>query len=156
MVSPLMINYDRESLIFELIKVINNKNICIVKIKQEVVGRGKKFISNIFVMVGNELITTNYADTRQLITELKLFERGNKQNTFTKIEKFDGNINLKLQLYNSSIYVFKSEAETIVQVYFDLIRGINMEALADNEFKFTPDILTKLLGCTGTLGWVNT
>lgn len=153
---PLMIDNDRESLTFASVKVINNKNIYIVKIKQEVVRRDKKFISNIFVMAGNELITTNYADTRQLMTELKLFERGNKQNTFTKIEKFEGNINLKLQLYNSSIYIFKSEAETIVQAYFDLIRGINMEALADNEFKFTPDILTELLGCAGILGWVNT
>ena len=145
MSNALIINYESESISFESIQVINNKNIYIIKIKQEVFRIDKKFISNIFFMVGNELVTTNLADTRQLLTELKLFERGNKQNTFTSIEKFEGTINLKLQLNSSYIYIFKSEAETIVQVYHDILRGISIDTLTDREFQFTPDILTRLL-----------
>lgn len=104
-------------------------------------------------MVGKELVTTNLADTRQLIAELKLFEKGNQQNTFTSYETFGGNVNLKLQLHNSHIYIFKAEAENIVQVYNDLTRGKNMETLLNNEYTFTLNTLTELLGCAGFLGW---
>ncbi len=134
------------------IRLINDKQIYFIRVKEEDYVNQKSYLLGLMVMVGNELITTNYADTKLLLSEIKLFDRGNKQNTFTSLEKFDNDINLKLNLHKSHIYISKAEALTITSMFDESKQGVSMQRIIENEFVMTPSVLTKLLDNTGLLG----
>lgn len=145
MMDELIIDKKNDRVILTTIPLVNAKNIFLVRAKEEDRSNNKSYVLNLLFMVGNELITTNYADTRLLLAELKLFERGNIQNTFTSIKEIACVVNLKLQLHNTYIYISKAEALTILDIYHESKTGISMQRLIENKYIFTAENLTKLL-----------
>lgn len=125
--------------------LVNDKNFMLIRAKEQDESNSKSYVRCLLLMVGNELITTNYADTRLLLSEIKLFEKGNKQNKYTTIERKDGDINLKLKLMNSHIYISKAEAMAITDIYNESKVGISMSRMLEYELKFTPETLTREL-----------
>ena len=123
-------------------QLVNDKEVSLLRVKEENFLEKKSYIRNMLIMIGNEIITTNYADTRLLLSEFKLFDRGNKQNKYTSLEKFEGNINLKIKLANTTVYISKAEALTIVDIYNESKLGISMNRIIEKEFRFTAEELT--------------
>jgi hypothetical protein len=134
-----------ENVKLEAIVLIYDKKIVLIRAKELDIGNKKNYARSLLIMIKDELITTNYADTKLLLSELKLFDRGNKQNKFTTLEKKDGDINLKLTLSNSHIYISKAEALTICGIYEESKIGISIQRLMVKELKFTADSLTSYL-----------
>jgi len=134
-----------ENVTLEVIALIRDKNIALIRAKELDAVKKKSYARSLLIMINNELITTNYADTKLLLAELKLFNRGNKQNKFTTIETKDGDINLKLKLSNSHIYISKAEAFTISGIYEESKIGISVQRLIVEELKFTAGSLTSYL-----------
>ena len=114
----------------------------LLRAKEEDFLEKKSYLRTILFMINNEIITTNYADTRLLLSEFKLFDRGNKQNKYTTLEKFEGDINLKIKLTNSTIYISKAEALTIVEMYNESKLGISMNRIIEKEYRFSAEELT--------------
>jgi len=134
-----------ENITLEVIALIRDKQIALIRAKELDIGNKKSYARSLLIMVKDELLTTNYADTKLLLTELKLFDRGNKQNKFTTLEKKDGDINLKLNLSNSHIYISKAEALTISGIYEESKIGVSIQRLMVEELKFTAESLTSYL-----------
>ncbi len=122
--------------------LVNDKPIMLLRAKEEDFLEKKSYLRTILFMINNEIITTNYADTRLLLSEFKLFDRGNKQNKYTTLEKFEGDINLKIKLTNSTIYISKAEALTIVEMYNESKLGISMNRIIEKEYRFSAEELT--------------
>ena len=127
------------------VSLVNDKNLWLIRAKELDIVNKKSYVRSLLIMVGNELITTNYADTKLLLAEIKLFDKGNKQNKYTTLEKFDGDINLKLHMTNAHIYISKAEAHTISDIYFESRSGVSMARILEYELKFTAETLTRLL-----------
>jgi len=131
--------------------LVNAKKIVLFRAKELDLANNKTYVRSLLFMVGNELITTNYPDTKLLFAEIKLFEKGNKQNSFTTLEKYDGSINLKLKLTKGHIYITKAEALTISEIYNESKYGVSLQRLLESELKFSPELLTQLLYKSGFL-----
>lgn len=69
------------------IDLIIDKEIYLIRAKEAKQSENRAFIRSLMFVVKNELVTTNYADTKLLLSEIKLFERGNEQNKYTTLEK---------------------------------------------------------------------
>lgn len=126
----------------KIFALINDKNIYLIRAKEDDYTLNKGYIRSLLIMVRNELVTTNYADTKLLLSEIKLFERGNKQNKYTTVEKFDGDVNLKLHLTDGYIYISKAEALSITDIYSESKIGVSMARILEHELMFTPETLT--------------
>jgi len=133
------------------IDLILDKQIYLIRAKEAKKSENRAFIRSLMFVVKNELITTNYADTKLLLTEIKLFEKGNKQNKYTTIEKQNGNINLRLQLREGHIYISKAEALTISEIYRESMTGMSTQRIVESEIKFTLQELAQLLNRDGFL-----
>ena len=140
-----------ENIHFETIPLIRDKKILFIRAKELDLKNKKSYVRSLLIMIQDELITTNSADTKMLITELKLFDRGNKQNKFTTLEKKDGDINLKLKLHKGHIYISKAEAMTTVSIIEDLKSGINVQKIYTEEIRFTASNITNYLHSSGLL-----
>lgn len=146
-----MINIIPENVKLVPMAMIRDKEIFFVVGKEEDPKNQKSYIRTYLIMVGNEVVTSNYADTILLISELKLFEKGNKQNKFTVVEKFDGDINLRLKLSKGHIYITRAEALAILTIYNDSRIGVGTQKILEHELKFTRELLVKLLSDSGLL-----
>lgn len=142
-----MINIIPENVKLIPMAMIRDKEIFFVVGKEEDLKNQKSYIRTYLIMVGNEVVTSNYADTILLISELKLFEKGNKQNKFTVVEKFEGDINLRLKLSKGHIYITRAEALAILTIYI----GVGTQKILEHELKFTRELLVKLLSDSGLL-----
>ena len=151
MIDEIILNTVPENVDLKPIAMIHKKQIFLFRAKELDATNKKSYVRSLLLMVGNELITTNYADTKLLLAELKLFEKGNKQNTFTSLEKFEGDTNLKLKLTNGHIYISKAEALTISEIYHESKQGVNLQRLLEAELKFYPELLTQMLYESGFL-----
>jgi len=85
------------------IPVVRDKKISFLRAKEYVKKDNKSYLRSMLIIVDDELVTTNFADTVVLLAEIQKFERGNKQNTYTKVETHNGDVNLKLNLTNGHI-----------------------------------------------------
>ena len=132
-----VLNYDKKMVLLRLIEV-------------DKVDK-KSYLRTLMMIIDNELVTTNYPDTRLLIAELKLFNQGNKQNKYTAIQQKDGDTNLKLQLTNRAIYISKAEAYAIADIYHESKSGTNMMKLFEGEYKPEPSVLTSWIHEAGLL-----
>lgn len=112
-----------------------------------------KFIRNQLILVGNHVLTSTFADTIHFMTELKLYDTGNKQNKYLSIAEYQSTKNLKLKgVENHNIFISKSEAWAMYQIYNISHRGYSTSMVLENEFKFTPQVLTKVLNNFKLLG----
>lgn len=103
----------------------------------------KKYLRSTAIMIKDELVTTNDADTTQLIEELILFDYGNEQNRYFSIEQHKNVKNLKLN--NTKIYISKSQAKAICKMYNKGLAGYSLVRLMEYEYRFTPQSLATLL-----------
>lgn len=100
----------------------------------------KRYMRNIVVMIENEFITSNIADTMLWKEELMLFEKGDEQNNFFDIvtRKINNkqNISLKLELSNKKeIFITKSEAKAICKMFDMALQGYSFSRLLEFETK---------------------
>lgn len=133
--------------------LIRDKRIVIVRIKEDDTKKNKSYLRNLFILVGNEFVTTNYSDTMQLLSEIKLFNRGNKQNKYTNLVDFQGDVNLKLKLTNDHIHISRAEAMSITDIMKDAKSGLTMTRVFDNEYPFSAELITTHLIKSGLLNW---
>jgi len=133
------------------IDLIIDKEIYLIRAKESVRNTNRAFIRSLMFAVRNELVTTNYADTKLLMAEIKLFEKGNQQNKYTTLEKHDRDINLRLELSEGHIYISKAEAYTISEIYRESMTGMGTQRIVEAELKFTLQELAQLLNRDGFL-----
>lgn len=127
------------------IPVIRNKQFSFIRAKEKVVGDKKSYLRSILIMIKDELITTNFADTVVLLAEIQKFERGNKQNFYTSLEQHDGDINLKLELTEGHIYISTVEALAIINMYKHSLQGVSLIRIIEEELMLTAEMIAGYL-----------
>jgi len=127
------------------IPVIRNKKICFIRAKERVDADKKSYLRSILIMVGDELITTNFADTVVFLAEIQKFERGNKQNFYTSIEQHNGNINLKLKLTSVNVYISSVEALAITTMHKHALQGMSLIRIIEDELMLTAETIALYL-----------
>ena len=127
------------------IPVIRNKKICFIRAKEKVDADKRSYLRSILIIIGDELITTNFADTVVLLAEIQKFERGNKQNFYTSVERHDGDVNLKLKLTNGHIYISTVEALAIINMYKLSLQGVSLTRIIEEELMLTPEMIAMYL-----------
>ena len=106
----------------------------------------KKFIRNELVIVGNTILTSTFSDTVHFMEEIKLFDFGNNQNKYLNVTEYKATKNLKL-IYQGvqDIFISKSEALAMYKIFNLAFIGYSVATVLENEFRFSPQMLTKLL-----------
>jgi len=127
------------------IPVIRNKGFSFIRAKERVLKENKNYLRSMLIMVGDELITTNFADTVILLSEIQRFERGNKQNTYTSIKTHEGITNLKLKLTDGYIYISTSEALAISTMQKHSFQGMSLVRIVEDELMLTAESIATYL-----------
>lgn len=113
----------------------------------------KKFIRNELVLIGNQILTSTFSDTVHLMEELNLFDFGNNQNKYLDIAEYKNTKNLKLKHNgDKNIFISKSEAKAMYKIFNLAFMGCSVATVLENEFRFTPQVLTKILHKNKLLG----
>ena len=110
----------------------------------------RKYMRNILFAIENEAITDNFADTILLKEELKLFDKGDEQNTFFKVvqRELNGKKVTSLELCLDSgkqIYISKSEAKAIVDIWNMSMQGYSFARILEHENTQTLESWTNIL-----------
>ncbi|APW65295.1 hypothetical protein LPB137_05245 [Poseidonibacter parvus] len=132
----------------KIMKVALNldKNIFLLHVFEENYELNKKFIRNELVIVENEILTSTFADTIHFMEELSLFDFGNNQNKYLDITEYKKIKNLKLIHNNEkNIFISRSEAKAMYKIFNLAFLGYSVASVLEKEFKFTPQILSKVL-----------
>lgn len=127
------------------IPVIRNKKICFVRAKERVDKENKNYLRSILIMIDNELLTTNLADTMVFLAEIRKFERGNKQNYYTTIEQHEGDINLKVKLTEGHVYISTVEALAIIEMHKIALQGMSLIRIIEDELILTAEMIAHYL-----------
>lgn len=139
-------------LIVVMIPLNRDKNIYLLKVYEVDITLNKKFIRNKLILVNNQILTTCFSDTIHLIEELNMFEIGNNQNKYLDITEYKNTKNLKLKHSGTeNIFISRSEARAICRIFNYSFSGYSISTVLENEFKFTPQLLTKTLHANGLL-----
>jgi hypothetical protein len=106
----------------------------------------KKYLRAQLIIINNHVLTSRVADTIHFMEELNLFDFGNSQNKYLSITEYKTTKNLKL-IYDgkNDVFISKSKARAICKMYNMSYMGYSIAAMLENEYKFTPQTLTKLL-----------
>lgn len=108
---------------------------------------GKRYMANLMIMVGDEPITSHYADSIQFKEELALFDRGDNQNIFLtivakQIEKSQKKSdNTPPTLYslqpkiinNKNVFISRSEAKAMTKIWEMGLQGFTFTGLVENK-----------------------
>jgi len=140
--------YDEDGIELKIVPIALNldKNIYLLHIFEENYNIKKKYIRNELILIEEQILTSTFSDTVHFMEELFLFDVGNNQNKYFEISQYKNTKNLKLKIDNeNSIFISKSEARSMYKIYNLAFVGYSMAIVLENEFKFTPQILTKLL-----------
>lgn len=106
----------------------------------------KKYIRNELVLVGTNILTSTFCDTVHFMEELSLFDHGNDQNKYLAIAEYKTTKNLKLKYKGiEDIFISKSEAKAMYKIFNLVFKGYSEATVLENEFRFTPQLLTRLL-----------
>jgi hypothetical protein len=144
------------SIIITDVVLNNQKNIRLLRGYEEDYNNKKRYMRNIVIMIEDEFITSNIADTMLLKEELNLFEKGDDQNKFFKITTRTVDkkimISLKLTLTNKKdIFISKSEAKAICKLFDMSLQGYSFARLLEFETKQTAQTWTLALEYYGYL-----
>jgi hypothetical protein len=122
-----------------------DKEIHLLHIFEEDQSVKKKFIRNELVLVSNQILTSTFSDTVHFMEELNLFDIGNNQNKYLDVTEYQSTKNLKLK-HNSdeNIFISKSEAKAMYKIFNLAFLGYSIATVLEKEFRFTPQLLTKL------------
>lgn len=123
-----------------------DKEIYLLHIFEENHELKKKYIRNELILVSNQILTSTFSDTVHFMEELFLFDIGNDQNKYLSITEYKSTKNLKLK-YEGDVDVFiaKSEARAMYKIFNLAFMGYSVSVVLEKEFRFTPQLLTKLL-----------
>ena len=122
-----------------------DKEIFLIHIFEEDKVAKKKFIRNELVLIGDQLLTSTFSDTVHFMEELNLFDIGNNQNKYLDITEYQSTKNLILKHKgNGNIFISKSEAKAIYKIFNLAFLGYSVASVLEKEFRFTPQLLTKL------------
>jgi len=127
------------------IPVIRNKKIYFIRAKERVDQENKNYLRSILIMIDNELVTTNFADTVVFLAEIRKFERGNKQNYYTSIEHHNGDLNLKVTLTDGYIYISTVEALAIIEMHKHALQGMSLIRIVEDELIMTAEMIAHYL-----------
>jgi hypothetical protein len=130
-----------------------DKEIHLLHIFEEDHSMKKKFIRNELVLVSNQILTSTFSDTVHFMEELNLFDIGNNQNKYLNITEYQSTKNLKLKHNgDENIFISKSEAKAMYKIFNLAFLGYSVAAVLEKEFRFTPQLLTKVLHENRLLG----
>ena len=105
----------------------------------------KKFIRNELILIGDKILTSTFSDTVHFMEELNLFDIGNSQNKYLDITEYKSTKNLKLKHSgDENIFISKSEAKAIYKIFNLAFLAYSVASVLEKEFRFTPQLLTKL------------
>lgn len=134
----------------------------------------RSYMRLVVIMIGNEIITTIYADSNQIKSEIRLFDKGNPLNRFfkfatlnTKSKKFKElgyvdedrsdapgkalvTLTNKFPL-NKEIFIGIADAEAIIANWNDAFKGYSMTRLIEYPTDQTVKSLATLLAEHGYL-----
>lgn len=124
------------------VHVIRNKEISFILAKERDDIDRKNYLRGFLILIGDELITTNYSDTNQLFAEIKLFERTGKGKYFYSESKQDnGVLGLQIKLTNGHIYITRAEALAISVLRTDSMNGVSKNRIIENELILIPEMI---------------
>ena len=122
-----------------------DKEIYLLHIFEEDYSVKKKFIRNELVLVSNQILTSTFSDTVHFMEELNLFDIGNDQNKYLDVTEYKNTKNLKLKHNGEeNIFLSKSEAKAMYKIFNLAFLGYSVASVLEKEFRFTPQLLTKL------------
>lgn len=122
-----------------------DKEIYLLHIFEEDQSVKKKFIRNELVLIGNQILTSTFSDTVHFMEELNLFDIGNNQNKYLDVTEYQSTKNLKLKHNgDENIFISRSEAKAMYKIFNLAFLGYSVATVLEKEFRFTPQLLTKL------------
>lgn len=133
------------------VPLCRDKNILLVRGFEVDYKEDKKFMKTALILVGDEIVTSNFSDTVHFMEELNLYDFGNDQNKYLDIAEYKSTKNLKLKLENETVYITKSECKTIYKLFNWSLAGYSLASVLEFEYNFTPETLTKVLNNHGYL-----
>jgi hypothetical protein len=139
---------DKDSTEIKIVPVALNldKKIFFLHIFEECPSMKKKFIRNELIIVDNHILTSTFSDTVHFMEELRLFDYGNDQNKYLNITEYKSTKNLKLKYDGEKdIFISKSEAQAMYKIFHLAFQGYSVAMLLENEFRFSPQMLTQIL-----------
>ena len=99
----------------------------------------KRYIRSFGILINKTLFAMNVKETETFITELSLFERGDKNNNYFNIVSKDSVISLKLISENINIYITKSQAKSMIEYFNKLNKSYNLSYAYEHEVELTID-----------------
>ena len=153
--------YQENNIVISHVILNHDKDIKLLRGFEENTKAKKRYIRNIVIMIGNEFITSNLADSILLKEELALFNFGGKQNKYfflsSRTIKQQSVNSLDLTLSNGKvIHICKSEAKAMVVIWNMALQGYSFSRLLELEKKQTLETWTVALEANGYLQVLDT
>lgn len=133
------------------VPLCRDKGISLVRGFQLDFQKDKKYMKTALILVGGEIVTSNYSDTVHFMEELNLYDFGNDQNKYLDIKEFKNTKNLRLKLENETVYITKSECKAIYKLFNSSLAGYSLASVLEFEYDFTAETLTRALNDYGYL-----
>ncbi len=129
------------------VQVIRNKEISFILAKERDNIDKKNYLRSFLILIGDELVTTNYADTVVLLAEIQKFERtGRKEkNFYTEVRQDNGQLGLQLALTNGHIYITPAEALAISIMHTKSMKGLSENRIIEDELILTAEMIATYL-----------
>jgi len=149
-------NYNGNKIIISDVSLNNDKNIKLLRGFEVDNIAKKRYMRNVVIMVDNEFITSNMADTMIFKEELALFNFGDKQNKYLlpssrKIGQENAN-SLDLQMSDEKvIHITRSEAKAMIGLWNMALQGYSFARLLEFEKEQTLETWTVALEANGYL-----
>jgi hypothetical protein len=122
-----------------------DKEIYLVRAFEEDQIARKKYLRTAGILVGDELLTSTFADTTHFIEELNLFDFGNSQNKYFAITEYIGTPNLKLKIDDKNVFISKAEAKTMYKLFNMSLIGYSLARVLEFEYRFSPQSISTAL-----------
>lgn len=122
-----------------------DKEIYLVRAFEEDQIAKKKYLRTAGILVGDELLTSTFADTTHFMEELNLFDFGNNQNKYFAVTEYVGTPNLKLIINDKNIFISKAEAKTMYKLFNMSLIGYSLARVLEFEYRFTPQSISTAL-----------
>jgi len=148
--------YKENKIIVSCVVLNHDENIKLLRGFEEDSNTKKRYIRNIVIMIGDEFITSNIADTMLFKEELALFNFGDKQNKYLvpssrTIEK-ESVSSLSITLSDGVvIHITRSEAKAMVGLWNMSLQGYSFARLLEFEKEQTLETWTVALENNGYL-----
>lgn len=122
-----------------------DKEIYLLRAFEEDQFAKKKYLRTAGILVGDELLTSTFADTTHFMEELNLFDFGNNQNKYFAVTEYIGTPNLKLKIDDKNVFISKAEAKTMYKLFNMSLIGYSLARVLEFEYRFTPQSISTAL-----------